>query len=477
MSGSEEIKEINQSGKLIATYIRSHTTDTSGTKSDRIDVDIPKGPSTWVMSLVGAFMPVGYPDSVTEDYTAWVFSIFFFFCVGYAFASTIAGLLASRAVLQGLGVGDSTASATHAVLLSILQESAGRISTILFAHRLGSALEPECKKYRLMADIFNDVAMILDCISPAFPKIPRVFLLSASSVCKSLCGVAAGSSKASLSAHFAKMGNLAELNAKDASQETLISLLGMLVGTFVVSRISSQVATWIALLSLLSIHLGTNYMAVRSVTMRTLNRQRANLVISSFLSNTGHEKNKTGLPSPREISLQERIFERDGALRNIQGAILAYCKVGTSLQELLSSISTPTAAGNYAQNDPILTSLLSIYKSQGYIMWYSPSRHTFLVILKEGTAPQVQLDAWFHAIFAVTFREEKKKIRESESEKMDNQNILNWMKQSLEESEKWRAEMKFYERLERIGWDLNTPAIEVTAGTRLVVGGGEERGE
>ncbi|CCD56712.1 hypothetical protein BofuT4_uP145200.1 [Botrytis cinerea T4] len=76
MSRSEEIKEINQSGKLIATYIRSHTTDTSGTKFDRIDVDIPKGPSTWVMSLVGAFMPVGYPDSVTEDYTAWVFLYF-----------------------------------------------------------------------------------------------------------------------------------------------------------------------------------------------------------------------------------------------------------------------------------------------------------------------------------------------------------------------------------------------------------------
>ncbi|TGO12590.1 hypothetical protein BTUL_0086g00100 [Botrytis tulipae] len=487
MSGSEEIKEINQSGKLIATYIRSHTTDTSGTKSDRIDVDIPKGPSTWVMSLVGAFMPVGYPDSVTEDYTAWVFlsldiypalfswlKWYQFYDSIQAFASTIAGLLASRAVLQGLGVGDSTASATHAVLLSILQESAGRISTILFAHRLGSALEPECKKYRLMADIFNDAAMILDCVSPAFPKIPRVFLLSASSVCKSLCGVAAGSSKASLSAHFAKMGNLAELNAKDASQETLISLLGMLVGTFVVSKISSQVATWIALLSLLSIHLGTNYMAVRSVTMRTLNRQRANLVISSFLSMPGHEKNKTVLPSPREISLQERIFERDGAIRNIQGTILAYCKVGTSLQELLSSISTPTTAGSYAENDSILTSLLSIYKTQGYIMWYSHSRHTFLVVLKEGTAPKVQLDAWFHAIFAVTFTE--KKI-ESETKRMDNQSVLSWMRNSLEASEKWRAETKFYEQLERRGWDLNTPAIEVRAGTRLIVSGGEERGE
>ena len=67
--------------------------------------------------------------------------------------------------------------------------------------------------YRLAADIFNDAAMILDCLSPTLPKSSRVMLLSLSSVLRSLCGVAAGSSKASLSAHFATQGNLGELNA------------------------------------------------------------------------------------------------------------------------------------------------------------------------------------------------------------------------------------------------------------------------
>jgi len=134
----------------------------------------------------------------------------------------------------------------------------GRIATILFAHKLGTSLEPECKMYRLAADVFNDTAMILDCLSPAFPKVARVVILSFSSVLRALCGVAAGSSKASLSAHFARWGNLGELNAvsatvgpraqpryqaagrhssvdeliniqKDSSQETVISLLGMLV--------------------------------------------------------------------------------------------------------------------------------------------------------------------------------------------------------------------------------------------------------
>lgn len=113
----------------------------------------------------------------------------------------------------GVGVGDATASPTAALLLTIVQESMGRIATILFAHRLGASLEPECKMYRLAADVLNDAAMVVDCLLPALPKSMRVALLSLSSVLRALCGLAAGSSKASLSAHFAKWGNLGELNA------------------------------------------------------------------------------------------------------------------------------------------------------------------------------------------------------------------------------------------------------------------------
>ncbi|BAE57299.1 unnamed protein product [Aspergillus oryzae RIB40] len=131
-----------------------------------------------------------------------------------AFSSSIAGLLSSRAVLQGVGVGNADASPTAALLLHILQDTSGRISTILFAHRVGTALEPECKMYRLAADVFNDAAMILDCLSPMIPAgFGRVTVLSTAGVLRALCGVAGGSSKASLSAHFSRWGNLAEVNA------------------------------------------------------------------------------------------------------------------------------------------------------------------------------------------------------------------------------------------------------------------------
>jgi hypothetical protein len=56
--------------------------------------------------------------------------------------------------------------------------------------------------------------MIMDCLSPMVPAgMMRVTVLSTAGVLRALCGVAGGSSKASLSAHFARWGNLAELNA------------------------------------------------------------------------------------------------------------------------------------------------------------------------------------------------------------------------------------------------------------------------
>lgn len=113
----------------------------------------------------------------------------------------------------GVGVGNPLATPTAALLLHTLQETTGRLGTIVFAHKLGTALEPECKMYRLAADVFNDTAMVLDCLSPAFPASIRVAVLAMSSALRALCGVCAGATKASLSGHFARRGNLGEVNA------------------------------------------------------------------------------------------------------------------------------------------------------------------------------------------------------------------------------------------------------------------------
>ncbi|KUM60307.1 hypothetical protein ACN42_g6832 [Penicillium freii] len=212
-------RETDEAGNPTATYIYSGDVASSITVSKtppgRVDViSSSSSTSSWSIkplfsSLGDIFLPSGYPQSVSDDYLPYQI-----FDSLQAFCSSIAGLLSSRAVLQGVGVGNANASPTSALLLHILQDISGRIATICFAHRIGTALEPECKTYRLAADVFNDVAMILDCLSPGVPAgPPRVIVLSTAGVLRALCGVAGGSSKASLSAHFAKWGNLAELNA------------------------------------------------------------------------------------------------------------------------------------------------------------------------------------------------------------------------------------------------------------------------
>lgn len=374
-----------------------------------------------------------------------------------AFSSSIAGLLSSRAVLSSVGVGDSSASPTAALILSIIQESAGRIATILFAYRFGTSLEPECKMYRLLADILNDLAFVLDCLSPAFPKPIRVLVLSFSSVLRALCGVAAGSAKASLSAHFARWGNLGELNAKDSSQETVISLLGMLVGSLVVQWVTSPIATWTAMVLLLSIHLETNRRAVRAVSMQTLNRQRASLVYYHLRS--GH------VPSPREVSQQEHIFEQPGVLRDSQGGVLGFCQLGSSIASFLQTFG-PAHPQTKASNVPstALGNLLRPFDGARYLMWYDPlsvgRKVKVSIALKQGATPLDQLTAWWHAMALAEIVHAPQDFDASEKGAT-----------LLERSMKNASEMlsKHEKALQEQGWDLATGALETGSNSRLMV--------
>ncbi|KAK3069087.1 hypothetical protein LTR53_012846 [Teratosphaeriaceae sp. CCFEE 6253] len=375
---------------------------------------------------------------------------------------SIAGLLSSRAVLSSVGVGDATASPTAALLLSIFQDSVGRVATILFADRFGTALEPECKMYRLLADVLNDCAFVLDCLSPAFPKPIRVVVLSFSSVLRALCGVAAGSSKASLSAHFALGSNLGELNAKDSSQETVISLMGMLVGSLVVYCVTSPLATWSTLLALLAIHLETNRRAVRAVSMRTLNRQRATLVY--------HDLQLGKVPTPGDISRQERIFEWDGVLRNAQDKIVGYCSLGSRVDATLRSVSYRKADAKHSVNlmNSLWETSVASLRSRHYALLIAPAPKGLQasVVLERGASATETLSAWWQALAMANqpslFGEAKVGSAEKKALVID----------ALESTATECATLlrRNQQELVKAGWDLDTSAIETKASRRVALG-------
>ncbi|KAK0654035.1 RUS1 family protein-like protein [Lasiodiplodia hormozganensis] len=443
-----ELAEYDDAGNITATYIET---------GPRIDVILPEKRKTLLHQALDVFLPTGYPQSVTEDYMPFA----------------------------GVGVGDASASPTAALLLSVLQESTGRVATILFAAKLGTSLEPECKAWRLAADFFNDAAMLLDCVSPALPRLPRVLVLSFSSILRALCGVAAGSSKASLSAHFARMQNLGELNA---------------AGSVVVSWVSSPLATWVAMLLLLTTHLGTNYAAVRAVSMRSLNRQRANIVMTHLLA---YDK----ILSPQQVSQRERIFElRDGALRWADDQVIGRCRIGVRLAELVARLpgaeaGAPAAArktgavvrdAGASAKTMSLSTLLKVFEHESYLLWFDSARSEALIVLKQSCEPAAQLQAWTQALLLASRHgaaaggrrgaaatqtlgpqsaTSQQGLRQAAEEHGRVNEVETELRLTLEQTRQMfgGGSGSAKKRLEAAGWDLSIAALETHPGTRAGV--------
>lgn len=160
------------------------------------------------------------------------------------------------------------------------------------------------------------MAIVLDVLSPQLDKLAHTFTgrdfgsgiritaLCLSGSFRALCGIVAGGSKAAVAMHFASdsiigSGDIGDLNAKDSSKETVLALVGLLVRTRVAFYEQSEITdlqlgfvilpyvnttreTHILLAFLLAAHLGANFTAVRALSMRTLNRQRACIAWSNF---------------------------------------------------------------------------------------------------------------------------------------------------------------------------------------------------
>ncbi|KAK2031011.1 DUF647-domain-containing protein [Colletotrichum zoysiae] len=456
------ITEYDKAGSLKAKYVES--VPIAG--HPRVDVLLPvRGKKLW-LRLLEIFLPDGYPQSVSDDYAAYQIydSI-------QAFAGSIAGMISSRAVWEGLGVGDSLASPTGAMLIQVIRESTGRFATITFAHLFGTSIEAECKAYRLASDVLCDVAMVLDCLSPFFPRGIRFLVLCFSSLLYSASGVAGNASKSSLSGHFAKWNNLGELNAKDASQETAISLMGMITGTFVVSLLTDSKATWAALLFLLAVHLFLNWKGVRAVKSRSLNRQRANIVFSALCS-------QGKVLTPVLVSERELIFERRGGsvFRWNSGKILGHCDYGVSLGEILRSLARGhERMRSFRLSTLGLATLLNLYDKEEYVLWCvvsepvyydAASRIKVMVVLKNGVSPRSQLKAWFHGLL-LTWRLSDQGEAELSKAELDQQVMLSHIQQSLRvANEKFEGYM---ERLSFAGWNLEVSVLETRSGSRIAL--------
>nr|XP_049601251.1 RUS1 family protein C16orf58 homolog isoform X5 [Syngnathus scovelli] len=285
--------------------------------------DESRGNSFWGL-MKSVFLPQGYPESVSGDYLQYQF-----WDTVQAFSSSLSGTLATQASLRGVGVGNQEATVAAATVTWLLRDGTSMLGRIVFAWLKGNKLDSEAKKWRLFADILNDVAMFMEILAPFFPAW-FTLIACTSGLFKAVVGVAGGATRAALTVHQARRDNMADISAKDGSQ-----VLGRVLKKKKICNLQP-----IECLKQNGIpgDLGESGRtpgqfdphsarhgqpgAVRSVVMETLNEERLSIALRRFL----HDGR---VLTPMEANRQEPVF--------LEFRKTLPIKLGVRLQEVVQS--------------------------------------------------------------------------------------------------------------------------------------------
>jgi hypothetical protein len=223
-----------------------------------------------------------------------------------------------------------------------------------------------------------------------------------------------------------------------------------------VSSITSPIATWTAVLLLVTAHLLLNYAAVRSVSMQSLNRQRASILFSHLLA---HDK----ILTPKAVAQRERIFEHDGTLRWSNDHVIGLARVGVSFEEFARSLASPD---HPSQSKSVLFAaaklelFLDIFKNEDYLIWFNARTTDALIAFKRNIGPASQLKSWCHAMCMA-----------AEVTRLENKDISQDAMFEIVATTLTKTTELFSARQQDItnaGWHLDVAALQVQSGVRLV---------
>ena len=210
-----------------------------------------------------------------------------------------------------------------------------------------------------------------------------------------------------------------------------------------------------------------NHAAVRSVSMRSLNRQRASIVLSNLMQDDK-------VLTPQHVSQHERIFEWDGVLRWKGASVIGKAHIGVNVQQLLSAFAPAhSTTGAMRDADLYLQRMIELYKKDDFLFWCDRPQGMGYIVLKESATPETQLKAWAVALWVVhrlqTHPHATSAINET------NESVFNVAETTLHElTNRWESWMK---QMKTAGWDTQVASLETVSGTRihLAVKDGEDK--
>ncbi|WCJ22113.1 hypothetical protein M5689_004215 [Euphorbia peplus] len=336
--------------------------------------------------ILQAFVPEGFPSSVTPDYVP-----FQVWDSLQGLSTYIRTMLSTQALLSAIGVGEKSATVIGATFQWFLRDLTGMLGGILFTFYQGSNLDSNAKMWRLVADLMNDLGMMMDLVSPLFPS-AFVFVVCLGSLSRSFTGVASGATRAALTQHFALQHNAADISAKEGSQETVATMIGMALG-MLLARITlgHSLAIWFSFLSLTVFHMYANYRAVRCLVLTSLNMQRSSILLQHFME-------KGQVLSPEQVSKMEHILPR---------WITFWCSGTVKLLHTHICLGARISSLDHQEMMELLHSVRS-HKKAKYLL--AENKGIVSVIMHKNSTSSDILQSFIHALVMANIMEESKSV-------------------------------------------------------------------
>jgi hypothetical protein len=111
------------------------------------------------------FLPIGFPEKTPHGYLS-----FSMWSWTQDISTQLRAILATQRVLEGVGVGREGATALSASINFIVRDGFGMASTLMFTALSSDKFRSNVKKWRLFADMINDVGITLEVAATLVPR-------------------------------------------------------------------------------------------------------------------------------------------------------------------------------------------------------------------------------------------------------------------------------------------------------------------
>lgn len=249
-------------------------------------------------SIKAAFFP--RPELVTPDYWEYVK-----WRGWHRLFSSMSSIFSTQSLLLAVGVGARKTLPAAAGINWVLKDGLGRLGRLTMATRFGESFDSDLKRFRFASSLLYGGALALDYLTPL---VPGYFLpmAAAANIGKSVGLTTYISTQPAFFKSFARSENIADISAKAQAQQMAIDTLGLALAVSLNLAVRRN-ATYARMLPLAMFpilipgDLYSIYHELRSVHLRTLNKERAEFIAACFVDSGD-------IPTPEVVSKQERLI-------------------------------------------------------------------------------------------------------------------------------------------------------------------------